>query len=286
MVVPDARYLIDYGTLAEEQACTYACSGLTAYSALKKVGTVGPKDPLLIIGAGGVGLSGIRLARQMFDVAPIVLELDKTKWDLAREAGASEVIDPTADGALKNLIKATGGGVASAVDFVGAAATFNFGFGALRKAGKLVCVAGNAGTDGHRPQGRPTRPAAHEPAAGHCDPGAGGPACRAHPRPDHSEGLNHRSLASSQRAGGPNRTSEKESEMDNFNWTAVSPVKIWRDWIVRSEAQWSETVSKLLRDERAGGVLNRQLDEMQLMHRQFSEFAQATLAAANLPSRN
>jgi len=74
--------------------------------------------------------------------------------------------------------------------------------------------------------------------------------------------------------------------MDNINWNAVSPVKMWRDWIVRSEAQWSETVSKLLGDERTGGVLNRQLAEMQLMHRQFSEFAQATLAVANLPSRS
>lgn len=140
VTVPDAKYLVDYGSLAEEQACTYACSGLTAYSALKKVGKVGPQDPLLIIGAGGVGLSGIRLARQMFGVAPIVVELDQSKWDVAREAGAGEIIDPNADGALKNLLKATGGGVAAAIDFVGAAPTFNFGFGALRKAGKLVCV--------------------------------------------------------------------------------------------------------------------------------------------------
>ena len=138
-VVPHARYLLDYGNLAEEQACTYACSGLTAYSALKKVAPLGPQDPLLIIGAGGVGLSGIRLARQMFDTAPIVVELDKSKWDMAREAGAGELIDPTADGALKSLMKATGG-VAAAIDFVGAAATFNFGFNALRKAGKMVCV--------------------------------------------------------------------------------------------------------------------------------------------------
>ena len=138
-VVPHAKYLLDYGNLAEEQACTYACSGLTAYSALKKVAPLGPKDPLLIIGAGGVGLSGIRLARQMFETAPIVVELDRSKWDIARQAGAAEIIDPQADGALKALMKATGG-VAAAIDFVGAAATFNFGFNALRKAGKLVCV--------------------------------------------------------------------------------------------------------------------------------------------------
>jgi alcohol dehydrogenase/propanol-preferring alcohol dehydrogenase len=140
VVVPHPRYLLEFGSLEEEQACTYACSGLTAYSALKKVVPLGPRDPLLIIGAGGVGLSGIRLARQMFDTPPIVVELDPAKWDIAREAGAGQVIDPKADGALKSLVKATGGGVAAAIDFVGAAATFNFGFGALRKAGKLVCV--------------------------------------------------------------------------------------------------------------------------------------------------
>ena len=137
--VPHPKYLLDYGVLSEEQAAPYACSGLTAWSALKKVAPLGPKDPLLIIGAGGVGLSGIRLACKLFETPPIVVELDKSKWDIARAAGAGDVIDPTADGALKALMKSTGG-VAAAIDFVGAAATFNFGFNALRKAGKLVCV--------------------------------------------------------------------------------------------------------------------------------------------------
>ncbi len=140
VLVPHPKYLLEFDPLPEDQACTFACSGLTAYSALKKVAGLNSKDPLLIIGAGGVGLSGIRLARELYRDAPlIVAELDKSKWEIAREAGASEVIDPTADGALRALLKATGG-VAAAVDFVGAAATFAFGFGALRKAGKLVCV--------------------------------------------------------------------------------------------------------------------------------------------------
>lgn len=140
VVVPHPKYLIEFDPLPEDQACTYACSGLTAFSALKKVAPIGKGDPLLIIGAGGVGLSGIRLARKLYDTPPIVVELDRSKWDIAREAGAGEVIDPSADGALRGLLKSTGGGVAAAVDFVGAAATFAFGFGALRKAGKLVCV--------------------------------------------------------------------------------------------------------------------------------------------------
>ena len=139
VVVPHPKYLLEFDPLPEDQACTYACSGLTAYGALKKVAPLTATDPLLIIGAGGVGLSGIRLARQMFEAPPIVAEIDKGKWDIAREAGAGEIIDPSADGALRALMKATGG-VAAGIDFVGAASTFAFGFGSLRKAGKLVCV--------------------------------------------------------------------------------------------------------------------------------------------------
>ena len=138
VLVPDARYLFDFAPLSEEQACTYACSGLTAFSALKKV--AGLDGALLVVGAGGVGLSAIRMAARLGLPAPIVAEVDRAKWDLAREAGASDVIDPTADGAGRALMKATGGGVAAAIDFVGAGPTFAFGFGALKKGGTLVSV--------------------------------------------------------------------------------------------------------------------------------------------------
>ena len=145
VMVPDPKYLLEFDPLPPEQACTYACSGLTAYSALRKAAPLASGDTLLIdtlliIGAGGVGLSGIRLAKEMYGIAPIVAELDQSKWDIARAAGAGDVIDPTAEGALKSLLKATKGGVAAAVDFVGAGSSFAFGFRALRKAGKLISV--------------------------------------------------------------------------------------------------------------------------------------------------
>jgi len=140
VLVPHPRYLLDYGGLPAAQACTYGCAGVTAYSALKKAAPLAPGDALLVIGAGGVGLSGIRLARQVLGVAPIVAEIDRAKWDLARAAGAADVIDPSAEGAGKALVKATGGGVAAAIDYVGAASSFDFGLGALRKGGRLVCV--------------------------------------------------------------------------------------------------------------------------------------------------
>ncbi len=136
---PDA--LLDPGTLPPAQACTYACAGVTAYSALKKAAPLAAGDTLLVIGAGGVGLSAMRLAECLYpDARLVAAEVDAGKWDLAREAGAADVIDPRADGAARALVKATQGGVAAAIDFVGAGASFAFGLAALRKGGKLVCV--------------------------------------------------------------------------------------------------------------------------------------------------
>jgi alcohol dehydrogenase/propanol-preferring alcohol dehydrogenase len=140
VLVPHAKYLLEFDPLPEVQACTYGCSGLTAFSALKKVAPLGAGDALLIIGAGGVGLSGIRLAREVLGLAPIVAEIDRGKWDIARAAGAADLIDPNAEGAAKALLKASGGGVAAAIDFVGAGSSFAFGLGALRKGGHLVSV--------------------------------------------------------------------------------------------------------------------------------------------------
>jgi hypothetical protein len=77
-----------------------------------------------------------------------------------------------------------------------------------------------------------------------------------------------------------------EPNVPQVDWNQFSPATMWRDWIVKSEAQWSDTVSKLLKDERSGGVLKKQVDEARMAHRQFGEMAQAALAAAYLPTRS
>lgn len=145
VLVPDERYLLDIGSLDPALAATYACSGLTAYSALKKIGRLREDHSLLIVGAGGVGLNAVALAKAMTGVAPIVADLDPAKRAAALQLGASEAIDPRAEGALKTLLKATGG-VMAAVDFAGSDTSFGFGYGALRKGGHLVTVGLLGGT--------------------------------------------------------------------------------------------------------------------------------------------
>jgi hypothetical protein len=71
-----------------------------------------------------------------------------------------------------------------------------------------------------------------------------------------------------------------------IDWNRLSPVAMFRDWVAKSEAQWSECVSLLLKDEHASGPLNKQIEESRQMQRMFAEMAQVSLAAVNLPSRS
>lgn len=141
VIVPDASYLVDYEGVSRNLAATYACSGVTAYSALKKTAPLGPDDHLLIIGAGGVGFNGVHLAPSVVDAKIIVADTDPTKRAAARQAdGVVETIDNAAPDALERLLEITGGGTAAAIDFVGRPETFRFGFDALRKNATLVVV--------------------------------------------------------------------------------------------------------------------------------------------------
>jgi len=139
VLVPHPRYLLPFGDLNEGYAATLACSGLTAYSALRKAGPLTPADPLLIIGAGGVGSAAVSIARALYGVAPIVADIDAGKRQGALQAGAAEAVDPADPEVRKRLQKQTGG-VAAVIDFVGAQSTAEFGVSLLRKGGRLVMV--------------------------------------------------------------------------------------------------------------------------------------------------
>lgn len=140
VTVPHARYLLDYAGIDEDRAGPLACSGLTAYSALKKIPAAGAGDPLLIIGAGGVGLMAIQVAKALYPAAPLVVaEIDPVKAEAAKAAGATEVIDPREKESMVRLQKGYGG-VHAAFDFVGADATVQLAVKGLRRGGTAVVV--------------------------------------------------------------------------------------------------------------------------------------------------
>lgn len=140
VLVPHSRYLFPFGNIAPELAATYACSGLTAYSALKKVQAKAEGKTLLLIGAGGVGLAGLMIAKAMMNTTIIVADIDDKKLEAAKAAGADHVVNPTADDARKEITQLTGGGARAAVDFVGSDNSAGFGLACLGALGHLVIV--------------------------------------------------------------------------------------------------------------------------------------------------
>jgi D-arabinose 1-dehydrogenase-like Zn-dependent alcohol dehydrogenase len=141
VLVPHPKYLLDAGNVPEGLAATYMCSGITAFSALKKARDVGQGDSILIVGLGGVGMMGLQFARAMFPQARILgADIDPRKLETAKAAGAAAVYNSKDADTLKQLKVDTGGGAAYAVDFVGSTPSFNYANGAIRRGGAIIIV--------------------------------------------------------------------------------------------------------------------------------------------------
>jgi D-arabinose 1-dehydrogenase-like Zn-dependent alcohol dehydrogenase len=145
VLVPHPRYLIDHGSLPASLAGAYMCSGLTAFSALKRIAEHARRGPVLLVGLGGVGMMGLSFALALFRDPPIVADIDAAKREAALKAGAASAYDPRDPGARKALVKATGG-VYGAVDFVGSDGSLAFATGALARGGKVVITGLIGGT--------------------------------------------------------------------------------------------------------------------------------------------
>jgi len=141
LIAPHPRHLFDIGNLSPVEAAPLACSGVTAFSALKKVEAILTQQPIVIIGAGGVGLMALLLVKAMGGKGVIMVDIDPRKRQAALDAGALAAVDGRAPDAAQQIVAATGGGAAAVVDFVGAGETVRLAVDALiPKAGKIVVV--------------------------------------------------------------------------------------------------------------------------------------------------
>lgn len=140
VVAPHPRHLIDLGMLDPAVAATYACSGVTVYSAIRKVLPMPPTEPIVLVGAGGLGLNAIEVLKALGHKTIVVVDLSAEKLQAATDAGATSVVDASTPGTAKRILEACGGPVAAVIDLVNGTATAAFAFETLRKGGKLIQV--------------------------------------------------------------------------------------------------------------------------------------------------
>jgi propanol-preferring alcohol dehydrogenase len=146
--VPHFKYLAKISGIDLDGAASLACSGLTAYTAVKKANVNSPEF-LVIIGAGGLGLMAIQLAKAITKAKIICVDNDDKKFDTAKKMGADFVVNTNVvgsvstggGGAVETIISICNGkGADSVIDFVNAPQTVKTGLAVLRKRGNLVLV--------------------------------------------------------------------------------------------------------------------------------------------------
>ena len=140
IVVPNSKYLLPLEGLDPVALAPYACSGLTTYSALKKLGDAIKTEPVLVIGAGGLGLMCVTILKGMGGKGAIVVDIVAKRRAAALEAGALAAVDGSAPDALAQVVAALGGPGWAAIDLVGSPQTAALGFDSLAKGGKLILV--------------------------------------------------------------------------------------------------------------------------------------------------
>ncbi|TGR23011.1 MULTISPECIES: alcohol dehydrogenase catalytic domain-containing protein [unclassified Mesorhizobium] len=138
--VSHPRYLFDIGDIDPTFAATFSCSGLTSYSALKRVQDTMSDVPLVIIGAGGLGLMCISLVKALGGVAPVVVEPDAARRDAALALGAKLALDPRAEDAAAAIRSAAGGKVPAVIDFHVSEDTAALSLDLVMKGGKIILV--------------------------------------------------------------------------------------------------------------------------------------------------
>src|SRR5215208_562785 len=93
ITVPHPKYLIGLDGLDPVSAAPYACSGVTTYGALRKLADVYPSEPIVVIGAGGLGLMCLSILKALGGNGAVVVDIDERKRRAALDCGALAAVD-------------------------------------------------------------------------------------------------------------------------------------------------------------------------------------------------
>jgi alcohol dehydrogenase, propanol-preferring len=141
VLVPDQRYLVRLDdNMNMDSSATLSCSALTSYGAVKNA-KLRPNDTAVIVGAGGLGLMAIQLAKAVTGATIIAMDIDDKKLQVAKTNGADMVINSKIEDAAKSVMEVTDKmGADAVIDFVNASKTAETDMQLLRKRAKVVLV--------------------------------------------------------------------------------------------------------------------------------------------------
>jgi len=142
----DANLVAIPDGVAMTAAAALGCRFATAYRALVGRARVQPGEWVVVVGAGGVGLSAVMIARAL-GAHSIAVDRSQGALNAARRAGATHAVPDSTD--LEQVLHDLCGGAHVALDAVGSEATAAMAIHSLRRRGRHVQVGLLPPVDGH-----------------------------------------------------------------------------------------------------------------------------------------
>ena len=123
-----------------DRAALIGCAVTTGLGAVFNTAKVPPGSTVAVLGCGGVGLNAIQGA--IIAGAGRVIAVDTNPWklDLAREFGATDLVDATAGDPVEQIQELTDGGVEFSFEAIGLKTTAEQSFAMLRKGGTATII--------------------------------------------------------------------------------------------------------------------------------------------------
>ena len=137
-VVPSRAVFALPDSVPLADAAVLGCSMFTGHGAVRSVANVQPGENVAVIAAGGVGLSIVHLARAAGAKRVIAVDIDDDKLALARELGATDVINSATVDPVETLRQLLGRGVDVAFEALGSVATVKLAVDVLDDGGRAV----------------------------------------------------------------------------------------------------------------------------------------------------
>ena len=121
-------------------AALIGCSVLTGVGAALNTATILPGDTVAVIGCGGVGLNIIQGARIAGAERIIAVDQFTSKLDMAKQFGATDLVNPDDGDTVGQVMTLTEKGVHSAFEAIGLEATIMQTVDMLRPGGEAIIV--------------------------------------------------------------------------------------------------------------------------------------------------
>ena len=123
-----------------EQLALIGCGVTTGVGAALNTARVEPGSTVAVIGCGGVGLSAIQGARIAGALRIIAIDQVETKLGMARQLGATDVIDASGGDVVEKVLEMTGGGVQYSIEAIGTKETAEQSYEMLRPGGTATLI--------------------------------------------------------------------------------------------------------------------------------------------------